>query len=322
MTRISAIVVNYNAGDDLIACLRALAAQTVVDVEILIFDNASRDGSFERARAAFDDPRFRFVAVGENLGFAATNNRAACDASGTWLAFVNPDAFLAPDWMARVLECASRHPRAASIAGLQTVVDVPGLLDGAGDRYLAYGVPWRDLHGLPTADFVGGEREIFSACAAAALVDRRRFLDVGGFDDRFFCYCEDVDLGFRLRLAGWTAMLCPEAHAAHRGGGAGGGGDFARYHGLRNLIWTYAKNMPGVAFAASLPGFAAVLAAFLLGSALRGRPHLAWRALADGLSQWRVFRREGAALRARAPAGLHVAFDWNPLTLLRRRRTC
>src|SRR5260221_12652008 len=96
---VSVIVVNYNGDAYLDRCLEALRAQTFGDFEAIIVDNGSRDGSFERAGARSTDTRFRFLPFGENLGFAAANNRAAREARGTWLALPNPDAFAAPGWV-------------------------------------------------------------------------------------------------------------------------------------------------------------------------------------------------------------------------------
>jgi N-acetylglucosaminyl-diphospho-decaprenol L-rhamnosyltransferase len=86
---------------------------------------------------------------------------------------------------------------------------------------------------------------VFSACGAATLIDRDLFLAMGGFDERFFCYCEDVDLGYRLRLAGETTLLLPAAVVEHVGSASTGvRSDFSIFHGSRNRIWTFIKNTP------------------------------------------------------------------------------
>jgi GT2 family glycosyltransferase len=103
-------------------------------------------------------------------------------------------------------------------------------------------------HGTPASALKGSECEIFSPCAAAALYRRSALLEVGGFDEDFFCYVEDVDLGFRLRLAGYRCLYVPLSVAHHIGSGTTGGknSDFSVYHGHRNLVWAFVKNMPGV----------------------------------------------------------------------------
>ncbi|MGA2526733.1 MAG: glycosyltransferase family 2 protein [Smithellaceae bacterium] len=146
------------------------------------------------------------------------------------------------------------------------------ILDGDGDTMHASGMAWREGHGQPISQGAIEPREIFSPCAAATLHRRDALEAVGGFDEDFFCYFEDVDLGFRLRLAGHCWLLVPNAVAYHVGSATTGGrhGDFAVYHGQRNLVWTYMKNMPGALFWLLLPAHIAlnlvtIILFFLLG---------------------------------------------------------
>ncbi len=98
------------------------------------------------------------------------------------------------------------------------------------------------------------EREVFSACAAAALYRRDVFEALGGLDEDFFCYMEDVDLGFRLRLAGWGCTYVPTAVVHHVGSATSGRrSHFTTYHGHRNLVWVFFKNMPGALLWLYLP---------------------------------------------------------------------
>jgi GT2 family glycosyltransferase len=123
--------------------------------------------------------------------------------------------------------------------------DDPSRLDGAGDAYHVSGLAWRIGHGRPAPDRQQ-PGEVFGPCAAAALVRRDAFEDVGGFDGRFFCYLEDVDLAFRLRLRGHRCIYVPGARVLHVGGGTTSPRSaFAVYHGHRNLVWAWVKNMPG-----------------------------------------------------------------------------
>jgi GT2 family glycosyltransferase len=155
--------------------------------------------------AAKADSAIRLIEAGGNIGFAAGNNLAAGQARGQWLALLNPDAFPDRGWLTALVAAARQHPEAASFGSWQRLDGRPGLLDGVGDVYHISGVAWRDGHGKVCGDRYEPDCEIFSACAAAALYRRQAFLEVGGFDEDFFCYFEDVDLGFRLRLAGYAA---------------------------------------------------------------------------------------------------------------------
>lgn len=242
--RVAAIVVNWNGGAHLARCLAALAAQRRRPDRILLVDNASDDGSIAAA-AAF--PEVEVLAQTANLGFAAANNlaaRAAADCD--WLAFVNPDAFPAPDWLERLAAAAAAHPEYAMFASELRAADDDSRLDGAGDAYHVSGLAWRIGHGLPRPSPPPAPHDVFAPCAAAALVRRDVFAAAGGFDASYFCYMEDVDLAFRLRLRGHRCRYVPGAVAWHVGSALSGRHSaFSVYHGHRNLVWTWVKNMPG-----------------------------------------------------------------------------
>ena len=241
---IAVVVVAHRAGGYLEQVARSLAALTLKPRRVLVVDNASRDGAVDALAAAHPD--VEVLRPGRNLGFAAGNNAAARAAGGCeWLALLNPDAFPEPDWLAALAQAAREHPECALIASRLDRATVPDELDGTGDVYHVSGLAWRRDHRRPVADGAGGG-EVFSACAAAALYRRDAFLAAGGFDERYFCYFEDTDLAFRLRLAGHGCRYEPRSVARHVGSStAGVESDFTIYHSHRNLVWTYAKNMPG-----------------------------------------------------------------------------
>ena len=222
-----------------------------------------------------------------NLGFARGNNLACTAAAidSEWIALLNPDAFVEPDWLEALLAAAQSYP-AFDVFGSQLVNAAdPALLDGTGDAYHVSGLVWRMGHGVPVATFPEQRREVFSPCAAAALYRRSALLQVGGFDEDFFCYLEDVDLGFRLRLAGYRCLYVPASVAHHVGSGTTGGqhSDFAVYHGHRNLVWTYVKDMPGVLFWILMPMHLAMNLAALILFALRGQGKQMLRAKFDAI---------------------------------------
>jgi GT2 family glycosyltransferase len=249
---VTVIVVNWNGGDDLARCLTCLAAQESLPERVVVVDNGSTDGSadaVERLVAADTRLALRtvFQRAGRNLGFAAANNLAVQACGTEFIALLNPDAFPEPGWLAALVDAARSHPRAAAFGSLQLLDGGDGLIDGIGDVYHVSGLSWRAGHGRPRTPAADEDHEIFSACAAAALYRRDAFLAAGGFDEDFFCYFEDVDLGFRLRLAGWQARHVSAAVVRHAAGRScrNAPADFALFHGHRNLVWCFAKNMPG-----------------------------------------------------------------------------
>jgi GT2 family glycosyltransferase len=242
--RVAVLIVNWNAGAYLPAALAALQKQRRPPDRIVVVDNASTDGSREPVSRV---PGVELIALDRNVGFAAGNNIAAaavedCD----WLAFLNPDAFPEPEWLARLVRATEEHPGIAMFASELRLASDPSRLDGAGDAYHVSGLPWRIAHGDRAATDDAEPHEVFSPCAAAAMVRRDAFDEVHGFDPSFFCYLEDVDLAFRLRLRGHRCLYIPGAVVRHVGSATTGTRSaFAIYHGHRNLVWAWVKNVPG-----------------------------------------------------------------------------
>ena len=170
----SILIVNYNAGAHLRTCLDALRAQTTPEFEVLILDNASEDTSVSDARQAVgDDPRFTFILKDQNHGFAGGNNRAASRAQADWIITLNPDAFAEPDWLERLLAATKQHPDVAMFGSTQLDAANPDLIDGAGDRYFAAGIPWRDQTNDRLQQHKVGAHNVydtFAPCAAAPPV--------------------------------------------------------------------------------------------------------------------------------------------------------
>lgn len=315
---VSVVVVTYQSGPTLERCLAALRAQTFQDFETILADNGSADGAARSAAAA--DPSLRLLAFGENLGFAEANNRAAEQARGRWLALLNPDAFPEPDWLERLMAATKRHG-ALSFASLQLADDDPALLDGAGDAMTLAGAPYRAGWRRPRSE-TPGEGAVFAPCGAAMLIERALFRGLGGFEPSFFCYCEDMDLGYRLRLRGERTILVSDAAVRHVGSATlGVRSAFALRHGVRNRLWTYVRCTPPVLLAATAPLHAAMTALLVAASALKGE-----RAALDGLREglaglsavWRARRRIQAG-RTADSLSIARAMQWNPLAALQRR---
>lgn len=316
MPAVLVVIVAFNSGSDLQRAVDALGKQTFTDFEAVVWDNASTDGS---ARALVLPPRVRLHLSPDNLGFAAGNNRAAELSDSRWIACLNPDAFPEPDWLERLVEAGERTG-AASVASLQLLDRDPTLLDGAGDHMSIGGVGWRGGYLKPRADYPLAECEVFSACAAAALYRRDAFEAVGGFDERYFAFFEDVDLGFRLRLAGGACVLAPQAVVRHVGSGSASKvSGFAEYHGLRNLVWTFAKDMPPALWPLAVPAHLISIAMLLWGGVRFNTLGPRWRGLVAGWSGAAPFLAENWRRRRRHPARIWPFLALNPWTLKTRK---
>ena len=320
MTQISVIIVNYNSGDRLRRCLEALAQQSFADFETIVIDNASSDSSVDLARNNADLD-FKLLDAGANIGFAAANNRAALHAQGEWLAFLNPDAYAAPEWLAELMAAARRYPWADAFGSTQVNADDQSLLDGAGDVYHCFGASYRGHYNWPV-ETLPDEGECFAPCAAAALYRRSAFDALGGFEESFFCYCEDIDLGFRLRLAGGRAVQAAKAVVLHEGSGVTGKrSDFTIYHGHRNRIWMYYRCTPLVVLIPTAPFQMAFNLYLLARFSLEGqaRPYL--RALSDAIAGIAGQNAARSRIQHNRKAPLRVllgAMTWSLVKLARK----
>ncbi len=319
--RFSVVIVNYNGGDYLQGAVGSLSRQSFTDFETLIVDNASDDDSFTGLRT---DALASAICLPQedNLGFAKANNLAAQQASGEWLVLLNPDAEAAPDWLEAIDRAICENPCVAMFASAQIDLHDHQQLDGAGDCYLGFGIPWRGGFGRSTQE-LPGRGECFSPCGAGAIYKRETFLAAGGFDESFFCFCEDVDLAFRLRLRGETCLFWPDAVIYHAGGGLSGRTSaFSLRHGARNRIWTYAKNMPLPALLLTLPGHIALTVAILARGLFTGRFADTFRGVLAGLGGLGpVLEARKTVQRERRVSlvGLLSAMSWNPLEMLQRK---
>ncbi len=247
---ISILIVSHNSRDHLAHCLEQLATLTSLDCEILVFDNASSDGSPELVEARF--PHCRLLKSATNLGFGTANNRAAAVARGEHLLLLNSDAWIAAEDLARLLAALQAQPLLALVAPqlrypdgrLQfTWVPETGVVGEAvqmqrnrfESRALNHHLVRWVLRGLLGPGWY---------CAACVLVRRHAFLAVGGFDEDFFLYFEDVDLCRRLHLAGFTSALVPTATAFHVKGGSARRSDAAEVAYRASQLAYYRKHRP------------------------------------------------------------------------------
>jgi GT2 family glycosyltransferase len=313
----SILIVNYNAGAHLERCLHALRAQTIKAFEAIIVDNDSRDDSLARCAEHLSDPRFRLVRMFRNAGFAAGNNQGAALARAEWIVTLNPDAFPEPGWLAALSRAVREYPDVDMFGSTQISASDPSRLDGGGDAYLAIGVPWRGGYGHPTGK-PEHDYETFGPCAAAAMYKAATFRHAGGFDEDFFCYVEDADLAFRIRLSGGRCVQLHDAVVRHVGGATSdSSGRFARYHGIRNLIWTFAKNVPAPMFWALLPLHVIALLTLLVKAVYRGNAAPIFNGIRDAVcrlpSVWKK-RQQIQEQRCTRTRDIARAFCWKPWT--------
>jgi len=237
---VAVVIVNYNGEALLPECLAALYAQTLAPQEIVVADNGSRDGSLALLRA--HHPAVRALELGHNLGFAGGANRGVRATTAPWVCVLNSDATPAPDWLAQ-LTAAPRDDRTWAL-GSVLVSAATGRIESAGDQYSAAGYAYKLLRDHPLSDLPAEPYPVFAAPGAAPVFRRDVFEALGGYEERFFLYYEDVDLAFRAVLAGWHALLVPSARVVHRLGATTRSHARARFYVARNSLWCAVRCLP------------------------------------------------------------------------------
>jgi len=300
------IVVDWNGGDLVARCVDAIARQTSTPRRVVVIDNAGRDPAWRHVRGS--RLPIDMVRLPANRGFAAACNFGVSLATDCELvAILNADAFLAPDWLEAMERATAENPGFSSFASRLVCDADPSRLDGTGDVYAVTGLAWRRDHGQLERGHRLEPEEVFGPCAAAALYRRSALEEVGGFDERFFCYFEDVDLALRLRLAGHRSLYVPSAVARHVGSAtAVRHSDFSVYHAHRNLVWTFVKGMPTPLLALYAPLHLALNLVSLARFVARGQGRTILRAKRDALlglrCVWRQRREVQGARRVGAGA--------------------
>lgn len=285
---VAVIIVNWNSGELLRRCILSLTKQRFHIDELIVVDNASTDSSATGLEQYFPD--IKIIKHDKNIGFAAANNLGVKFVQKSeWIVLLNPDAFPEPDWLFKLMSAVQKYPEYSSFSCRMLKADNPHILDGAGDDYHFSGLVWRRGHGYKAENNHTSFQEVFSPCAAAALYRKEDFLKVGGFDEDLFCYVEDVDIGFRLRLSGHRCLYVPEAVVHHIGSAiTGKRSDFSLYYSHRNLVWVFVKNMPSPLFYFLLPSHILLNIISLLWFSLQGHATIIWKAKIDafkGLSK-------------------------------------
>lgn len=239
------MIVNRDGGELLAEALDSLFAQSWTCLEVILVDNASLDGSAEAAARRHGE-RLRVIRNPSNEGFARGNNQAMEVASGEWIVLLNNDAVLAPDAIEEAMRSAADRPEVGMLAFRVLVYDKPHLFDSTGLLLYPDGVcrprGWeeKDLGQYDRADEV-------LAPSGSACAWRRSMLDaIGRFDESYFAYLEDLDLGMRGQLAGWKCLYVPTAVARHaKSMNSGNHSKFKAYHVERNRIYNAVKLLPG-----------------------------------------------------------------------------
>jgi len=242
MNGLAVIVPNYNGKKFLKDCFESIKKQNNV-LEVIIVDNGSDDGSVEFIKENY--PEYMLIENKENLGFSRAVNQGIKTSSAEYCFLLNNDVELESNCTHNLLKCIEKDKNIFAVASKMVNFEDRDSLDDAGDEYTVLG--WTKKVGQgKSSKLYTQEREIFSACAGAAVY-RRSILDtIGYFDENFFAYMEDVDIGYRAKIYGFKSVYCSEAVVYHRVSATSG----SRYNSFkirlaaRNNVYVPYKNMP------------------------------------------------------------------------------
>ena len=246
MSKATIVIPNINGKGWLKDSIESIYAQTEQDFDLIVVDNGSTDESLEQARSYCTRPNFTLIENGRNTGFSYAVNQGIARAQSKYVVLFNNDAFAEPQWLAELLRTADADPKIFAVQSLMIRHFERELADDAGDYVTWMGFACKTGDGRRVSRYTKQKR-IFSACGGAALYRKSILDEIGGFDEHFFAYFEDVDLSWRANNAGYKNVLCPAAKCYHICGASTGA---VRYNAFksqqsgRNSILLPLKNEP------------------------------------------------------------------------------
>ena len=240
---ISVIIPNWNGKKFLKTCLDSLRKQTYQDIEIILVDNGSKDGSVLFTKENF--PEVRILQFEENFGFSAAVNKGIRASKGEYISLLNNDTEVDPHWLQELKKGLDENPKVGFCASKIFFYDQRKRINSVGLRMGVDDSAWDIGFDALDKEQYDEKQFIFGACAAAAIYRRSLFQDVGFFDEDFFIYVEDVDLSFRAQLRGYKCLYVPSAIVYHRWSAtAQQNKNISGFYIERNLLFNLMKNMP------------------------------------------------------------------------------
>ena len=247
------IIPNYNGIEYLENCLCSLQMCEPNDFHIIVVDNGSTDGCVELLKEKF--PTVEAIYLPENIGFAPAVNRGLELVKTSYALLLNNDVTVGRDFVLRMEEAMDTRENCFSVSAKMLQMHNPELLDGAGDLYCALGWAFALGKGKTAKDYYKKHAKIFSSCGGAAIYRMGILREIGFFDENHFAYLEDVDLGWRARIAGYCSYYEPSAVVYHAGSGFSGSryNEFKINLSSRNSVYLILKNMPLLQLIINIP---------------------------------------------------------------------
>ena len=286
----SVVIPNYNGIRYLKNCLLSLQKCEGEDFEVIVVDNGSTDGSDLLPDSL--KLNVRLIKLNENTGFAHAVNVGIREAKGEYVILLNNDTEVESGFVRKLTEALKKNRKAFSASAMMVDMNNREVLDGAGDYYCALGWAFAYGKGKKTEECDKG-RKIFSSCAGACIYDKAKLEITGLFDELHFAYLEDVDLGYRARIAGFDNIYEPASVVYHAGSGFSGSryNEFKIKLSSRNSVYLILKNMPLLQLIINLPFIVFGYLIKTLFFVLKGYGKVYLKGLLDGFKLY--FSKEG-----------------------------
>ena len=240
---ISVIIPNYNGVKLLEVCLDAFAKQTLKDYECIIVDNGSKDNSKAFIKSRY--PSIHIIELDKNYGFSYAVNRGIESSKGEYVVLLNNDTKVYEDWLENLYDTIVQNEKVFSVGSKIIKYHEPDLIDDAGEAYNILGWAYQLGAGKSIKKY-NKPYKVFANCGGAVIYRKSLLNKIGYFDEDFFAYMEDIDIGYRALMKGYMNVYEPKARVLHLGSATSGG----RYNCFktklvaRNNIWMPYKNMP------------------------------------------------------------------------------
>ncbi|MFJ8078504.1 glycosyltransferase family 2 protein [Streptomyces sp. NPDC096176] len=242
--RISIVIPSSFRTEMLRRSVRSVLDQSMPDLELVVVNNGRSADVAASMLGDFSDPRLRMVSLRRNSFFCAPVNYGVSVSTAPYVATLNDDAYLDSHWAEGVVTTFEANPETGSVASLVVQAGDPTLIDSAGSHVDLWGRASNRLWGSPLDALAGGVRPVFSVSSCCAAYRRQAWEAVGGLDEDFTAYLEDVDLGFRMQLLGMTCLLDPSCRAYHYGSSTPTSSSYKAFLIERNHVWNVVKNFP------------------------------------------------------------------------------
>ncbi len=238
------VIPNYNGEKYIVDCINRVLEQIKDETKIIVIDNNSNDNSVILIKDKFQG--IKVIVNDKNMGFSFAVNQGIKLTKTKYVLLLNNDAFIMPKFISNIEKCIETDPYIFSVSSLMLNHRNSDIVDNAGDQLTLLGWAFKTGDGDSKFNYLH-QRVVFSSCAGAALYRVSTFEVIGYFDETFFAYLEDVDIGFRANIYGYKNIFCPTAEVLHIGSATSGGekySDFKVSISARNNVLLLYKNLP------------------------------------------------------------------------------